>query len=77
MKSAEEGRDGSTALRRLIPLTKWSYYHDYPSISGLRHLVFTMPVGFEKVVRRVNRRVLLDEAAWFAWVEEQNQGGVK
>jgi len=60
---------------RLIPLTDWHKYHAWPPLGGLRHLVFTMPPGFEKVVRRVNRRILLNEAAWFAWVDEQNQEG--
>ena len=73
-KDNTEGNTGTTKTR-LIPLTDWPKHHPYPPLGGLRHLVFTMPTGFDKVVRRVNRRVLIDEAAWFAWVEEQNQEG--
>ena len=58
---------------RHIPLTKWPEYHSYPSIGGLRHLVFNAEInGFSKVVRRVGKRVLIDESAYFKWVEEQN-----
>ena len=58
------------APTRLIPLTDWNQHHAWPPIGGLRHLVFFERTnGFHKVVRRVGRRVLLDEAAFFTWVE--------
>lgn len=60
----------SVAPTRLIPLTDWNQHHAWPPIGGLRHLVFFERTnGFHKVVRRVGRRVLIDEAAFFAWVE--------
>lgn len=53
---------------RLIPLTKWPDYHDWPTVGGLRHLVFySQQLGFDKVIRRVGRRVLIDEDAFFEW----------
>lgn len=59
--------------KSLIPVTQWSQHYDWPSVSGLRHLIFyEHRNGFHKVVRRVGRRVLIDEKAFFAWVEEQN-----
>lgn len=59
--------------RRLIPLTDWSKYHPYPPLGGLRDLVYHAKInGFDKVIRRVNRRILIDEEAWFAWVDEKN-----
>ena len=61
---------------RLIPLTDWNQHHAWPPIGGLRHLVFFERTnGFDKVVRRVGRRVLIDEAAFFAWVD--GNGGAK
>lgn len=58
---------------RYIPIPKWPEHYDWPSISGLRHLIFYEQTnGFHKVVRRVGRRVLIDEQAFFAWVEELN-----
>lgn len=63
--------------RRLIPLTEWPKYHSWPPIGGLRHLVFCAKEnGFDKVIRRAGRRILIDEQAFFQWLDEQ-QGGVK
>lgn len=53
---------------RLIPVTKWPSQHDWPPIGGLRHLIFNAKEnGFDQVIRRVGRRVLIDEAAFFEW----------
>jgi hypothetical protein len=63
----------SENLTRLIPLTKWPEHHEWPSVSALRYIVFLeYQNGFHKAIRRVGRRVLIDEQAFFAWVEEQN-----
>lgn len=65
--------DGSLS-DRLIPVTKWTEYHDWPPPGGLRYLIFNeRKNGFHKVVKRVGRRVLIDEAAFFRWVAEQNE----
>ena len=59
---------------RLIPLTEWAKHHDWPPVGGLRHLVFFEKTNdFDKVVKRVGRRVLIDEGAFFQWVETQNK----
>ena len=61
---------------RLIPVTNWSDYHSWPPVGGLRHLIFHENTnGFHQCVRRVGRRVLIDEDAFFVWVSEQ--GGRK
>ena len=60
---------------RLIPLTAWPKYHAWPPIGGLRHLVFhAKETGFEACIKRVGRRLLIDEATFFAWIESQNAG---
>lgn len=60
---------------RLIPPTKWNDHHDWPPIGGLRHLIFHAKTnGFDAVVRRVGRRVLIDEDAFFSWVERTGSG---
>ena len=62
------------APTRLIPVTRWPDHHDWPSIAGLRWMIFNASSnGFDSVVKRVGRRVLIDEAAFFAWVERQNE----
>ncbi len=56
---------------RLIALTDWNDYHSWPPQGGLRHLVFNANKnGFNQAVRRIGRRVLIDEAAFFDWVKE-------
>lgn len=61
--------------RRFIPLTEWPKHHSWPPIGGLRHLVFYADEnGFDKVIRRAGRRVLIDEQAFFQWLDEQNGG---
>ena len=64
---------------RLIPVTKWNDYYDYPTIGGLMALIFNADKnGFNKVIRRIGSRVLLNEQAFFDWVEEINdKKGVK
>ena len=66
------GTLASNTVARLIPASSWPQQHPWPSIGGLRHLIFYAKTnGFETVIRRVGRRVLIDEAAFFAWVNRQ------
>jgi hypothetical protein len=56
---------------RLIALTDWNDYHSWPPQGGLRHLVFHAKTNkFDQVVRRIGRRVLIDEAAFFEWASK-------
>lgn len=72
---ATEARDDNN---RLIPVTRWNDHHAWPPIGGLRHLIFYAKFnGFDAVVRRVGRRVLIDESAFFRWVEAQQTRGAK
>lgn len=57
---------------RLIPVTKWNEYHNWPPLGGLRGLIFHKDTnGFDKVVKKIGRRSLIDEKAFFEWVEER------
>lgn len=59
---------------RLIPVTDWEKYYPWPTRAGLRHLIFSAKStssGFDRVVRRVGGRCLIDEAAFFAWADKQ------
>ena len=67
---------GAPASTRLIPVTKWPEHHPWPTIPALRWMIFNAHrIGFSTVVKRVGRRVLIDEAAFFRWVEGQSAGG--
>ena len=55
---------------RLIPASRWPDYHPWPPIGGLRHLIFNAEKnGFAAVIRRCGRRVLIDESAFFDWID--------
>lgn len=56
--------------RKLIPISKWNEYHDWPPIGGLRHLIFTREKnGFDEVLVRPNRVWLIDEEKFFEWMK--------
>jgi hypothetical protein len=45
-------------------------------VGGLRHIIFNAGSnGFGPAIKRVGRRVLIDEARFFEIVENQNAGG--
>ena len=70
-------KEQTEATTRLIPVTKWSEIHPWPSIGGLRHLIFNADSnGFNSVVKRAGRRVLIDEVAFFQWMEKNNAAEV-
>lgn len=59
---------------RLLTVKQWTETHAWPPAGGMRHLIFfAKSNGFEAVVRRVGRRVLIDEAAFFVWVDQQRK----
>ena len=59
---------------RLIPVLKWGEYHSWPPVGGLRHLIHHSKTnGFDKVVKRVGKIVLIDEDQFFIWVNEQDK----
>ena len=61
---------------RFIPVSDWSRYHPWPKIGGLRHLIFHAETNnFNKVIVRAGRRVLIDEQAFFNWLNERRAGG--
>jgi hypothetical protein len=62
-----------TTTRRLIPVPEWPEHHAWPPVGGLRHLIFNRHEnGFDRVVKKVGARVLIDEGEFFQWVEAQN-----
>ena len=63
---------------KLIPVTEFSKIHGWPPIGGLRHLIFNEHKnGFHKCVRRIGKRVLINESEFFKWVEEVNFKGTQ
>jgi hypothetical protein len=55
---------------RWIPVTEWNNYHSWPTTSGLRWLIFNEKHnGFHKCICRAGRRILIDERAFFEWLQ--------
>ena len=60
---------------RLIPLSLWAKYYDYPTVAGMRMKVFNEDRnGFKDfgVVQRDGKRVFIDEQAYKRW-QRRNQ----
>lgn len=51
---------------RLIPLSRWSEYHPWPSVTALRHL--SKRPDAKAWLVRVGARLAVDERAFFGWV---------
>ena len=61
--------NSSQTLRRYIPVPKWNQNHEWPTVGALRWMIFHAKTnGLDTAIRRVGRRVLIDEEAFFEWV---------
>jgi hypothetical protein len=50
--------------------------HSWPPLGGLRHLIFHGDTnGFNQVIVRIGKRVLINEDAFFKWLEDKNKAG--
>lgn len=57
---------------RYITVPDWNKHHDWPPIGGLRFMIFNRAKnGLDafKVIKKIGRRVLIDETAFFEWVK--------
>lgn len=62
----------SKNITRYIPVPSWNKYHEWLTVGGLRHLIHKKDEnGFAKVVKKVGKRVLIDEAAFFEWIDNR------
>ncbi|WP_010597306.1 hypothetical protein [Rickettsiella massiliensis] len=68
----------SSISTRYIPAPNWEKHHEWPrpKVGGLRNLIFNRYTnGFDKVIKKVGKRILIDEAAFFNWINEQSKQG--
>lgn len=64
----------SNQKTRLLTIAQFASEHPWPSQGGLRFLVFNEKKNnFHSVVKRVGKRVLIDERKFFQWVENLNE----
>lgn len=60
--------------RTLLSIGQFVEKHKHQTEPSLRWLVFNESHnGFSKVIRRIGKRVFIDEEAYFQWVDEQNK----
>ncbi len=63
-------------MTRYLTVKDWIKNHPWPPIGGLRSLIFNKDKnGFSKVVKKVGRTVLIDEKAFFIWVDSHDSDG--
>ncbi|EKD75562.1 MAG: hypothetical protein ACD_44C00097G0002 [uncultured bacterium] len=74
MQSNDKQSAHQSLNTRIIPATSWIKHHEWPPIGGLRSLIFNRHKnGFDKVIKKIGRRVLIDEQAFFTWIAKQNE----
>lgn len=60
--------------RSFLTVRQFSQKHPAFPEGGLRYNIFHAEKnGFAKCIRRIGRKVILDEQAVFRWVDEQNR----
>jgi hypothetical protein len=58
---------------KLIPVSSWNKFHEWPKIGGLRHYIFFAKTNGANIwIKRVGRKILIDEEAFFEWVKSNN-----
>ncbi|MFP4387187.1 MAG: hypothetical protein ACLFP8_07230 [Alphaproteobacteria bacterium] len=60
--------------RTLLTVRQFSQKHPAFPEGGLRHKIFYADDknGFARCIRRMGRKVLIDETAFFQWLDEQS-----
>jgi hypothetical protein len=60
---------------RLLTVAQFVEEHNFLSHGGARYLIFNSKTnGLEKAIKRIGRKILIDEQKFFEWVNEQNGG---
>lgn len=68
--------NSTVQVPRLVTVKQCVEQGIYPNEGGLRSIIFNAEFnGFNKVIKRINRRVFIDVEAFYKWVEEQNNEG--
>lgn len=61
---------------KIIPLSKFNDFFEYPKVSTLRQFVFHNTLNFKNdVLRILGKRLYVDVEAFSIWVNKQKTGG--
>lgn len=67
-------KNPSLSAPTLLTVRQFAERHTAFSQAGLRYLIFNASTnGMAKCLRRVGRRVLIDETIFFEWIEKNSQ----
>jgi len=59
---------------KLIPLSKWNDYYDFPSVGALRQYDFHNTNGFrDKVTRKIGKRLYINVQAFWDWADSNKR----
>lgn len=73
MSSSNQSAFHTSETKRLIPLTKWPEFHPWPTVAGLRSIVFNAEKnGFSKCIVKIGGRILISESEFFEWCVENS-----
>lgn len=62
------------ALPKLVPLSKWNNYYDFPSAGALRQYNFHNTNGFrDKVIRKIGKRLYINIQAFWDWADSNKR----
>ena len=61
--------------QKLIPLSQWNKYYDFPTVGSLRQYIFHNTDNFKnEVIKRIGKgRLYIDVDAFFAWVDKTSK----
>lgn len=69
-------KDKEIKLPNYLTVSQFVRKHPWPPEGGLRYLIFNEKTnGFDKVIKRAGRTILIDEEKFFKWIEDQNKDG--
>jgi len=61
-------------MPKLIAVSQWNKYHDFPTIGALRNMIFySHKNGIDKCIRKIGGRLYIEESLFFEWVDERSQ----
>jgi len=68
--------EAQSPTRNLLTVRQFSQKHPAFPEGGLRYQIFHAEQnGLADALRRIGRKVLIDEGAYFLWIDAQNQQG--
>ena len=61
-----------TNNKKLIAVSQWNRYHDFPTVGALRNLIFfANKNGIDKCIKKIGGRRYIEESTIFEWVDER------